>query len=79
MMQMLYDTFTKLSTVMDNKTSESKSYRSKFQGDAMKFHEWYLAMMAQSALPPWQDLYDSTFNDVVATTSNTILSSKAIC
>jgi hypothetical protein len=32
--------------------------------------------MAQPYLPPWQELYDITSNDVVDTTSNTTLNGK---
>jgi hypothetical protein len=58
---MLNDTFSKLSTVIaDSKSSETKSDYPKFIGDSKKFFAWYLAIMAQLSLSPWQELYDST-------------------
>jgi hypothetical protein len=32
--------------------------------------------MAQLSIPPWQDLYDATTNNVVETTTNTTLNGK---
>jgi hypothetical protein len=32
--------------------------------------------MAQLSLPPWQELYNSTLNDTVQVTSNTVLNGK---
>jgi hypothetical protein len=56
-----------------DKMSDVKSDWPKFLGDSKKFRAWYLAIMAQVSLPPWQELYDSTLNDVVNMTSNTVL------
>jgi hypothetical protein len=77
MMMMLNDTFSKLSTVIvDSKSVDTKSDWPKFSGDSKKFKAWYLAILAQLSLPPWQDLYDSISNDIVLTTSNTTLNGK---
>jgi hypothetical protein len=43
MMMMLTDSFTKLSTVLTDKTSESKSEWPKFSSEVKKFRSWYLA------------------------------------
>jgi hypothetical protein len=76
LMMMLMESFSKLSTVLVDKTSDMKSDWPKFSGDSKKFCVWYLAIMAQVSLPPWQELYDSTLNDVVNVTSNTALNGK---
>jgi len=69
-MLMLTDSFTKLSTVLTDKTSESKSEWPKFSGDVKKFRSWYLAILAQISLPPWQELYDPILHDVVSSSTN---------
>jgi hypothetical protein len=76
LMMMLTESFSKLSTVLVDKTSDMKSDWPKFLGDSKKFRAWYLAIMAQVSLPPWQELYDSMLNDVVNVTSNTVLKGK---
>jgi hypothetical protein len=76
MMMMLMETFSKLSPVLVDKTSDKKSDWPKFLGDPKKFRAWYLSIMAQVSLPPWQELYDSTLNEVVPVTSNTALNGK---
>jgi hypothetical protein len=76
MMLMLTETFSKLSTALVDKTSDMKSDWPKFSGDSKKFRACYLAIMAQVSLPPWQELYDPTMNDVVSTTSNAMLNGK---
>jgi hypothetical protein len=77
MMVMLNDTFSKLSTTLvENKSQESKLEWPKFLGDSKKFRFWYLAIMAQVSLPPWAELYDSVANTVVSSTQNTILNGK---
>jgi len=48
----------------------------KFSEKVKKFCPWHLLIMAQPYLPPWQELYDITSNDVVDTTSNTTLNGK---
>jgi hypothetical protein len=76
MMMMPMETFSKLSTVLVDKTSDTKSDWPKFSGDSKNFRAWYLAIMAQFSLPPWQELYDPTSNDVVSATSNATLNGK---
>jgi hypothetical protein len=76
MMMMLTESFSKLSTILVDKTSDMKSDWPKFSGDSKKFRAWYLAIMAQFSLPPWQELYDSMLNDIVQATSNTALNGK---
>jgi hypothetical protein len=76
-MVLLNDTFSKLSTALvENKTTDSKSEWPKFLGDSKKFRSWYLAIKAQLSIPPWAELYDSTMNTVISTTSNTVLNGK---
>jgi hypothetical protein len=77
MMVLLNDTFSKLSTVIgDLKGSDTKSEWPKFSGDLKKFRSWYLAIMVQLTIPPWQELYDVTTNDIVESTTNTTLNGK---
>jgi hypothetical protein len=80
MLALLNDTFSKLTTVITDsssvKSSETKSEWIKFAGDPKKFRPWYLAVMAQISIAPWQDLYDSTSNSVVKVTANTALNGK---
>jgi len=47
------------------KSSDTKSDWIKFAGDPQKFRSWYLAVMAQISIAPWQELYDSSMNSVV--------------
>ncbi len=76
-MLMLNETFLELSTVtVDNNSLDSKSDWPKFSGDSKKFRAWYLAIMAQLSPSSWQELYDSTTNDIVSATSNTALNGK---
>jgi hypothetical protein len=76
MMMMLTESFSKLSLVLVDKSTESKSDWPKFSGDSKKFRTWYLAIMAQLSLPPWQELYNSSTNDIVITTTNNALNGK---
>jgi D-ribose pyranose/furanose isomerase RbsD len=76
MLQLLNETFSKLSTVLLETKSESKTDWPKFSGETTKFRDWYLAIMAQLSLPPWNVLYDPVRNDVVSTTSHTQLNGK---
>jgi len=69
MMYMLPESFSKLSSALSEKSSELKSHWPKFSGDVKKLRPWYLAIIAQISLPPWQE-YDSTKHDIVSTTSN---------
>jgi hypothetical protein len=76
-MLMLAESFTKLSTVMvQEKSSDVKYEWPKFSGDTKLFKAWYLAILAQLSLPPWQDLYDASRKNIVKTTSNVSLNSK---
>ncbi len=91
MLTVLNDTFAKLSSVISNtstvlqdtktaisesKSSDSKTEWSKFTGDPKKFRAWYLAVMAQLSIAPWQSLYDASTNSVVTSTSNVVLNGK---
>lgn len=76
MLLMLMETFAKLSTTLSDKKDESKSDQPKFSGDQRKFRPWYMAIMSQISLSPWQELYDSTTNEPVSTTTNTQLNAK---
>ncbi len=76
MMLMLTETFAKLSNTLSDKKEETESEWPKFSGDQKKFRTWYMAIMSQISLPPWQDLYDPTTHDVVKTTTNTQLNAK---
>jgi hypothetical protein len=75
MMLMLTDSFTKLSSALMEK-SDTKSDWPKFSGDSKKFRSWYLAIMAQLSLPPWLEFYDTSKNDIILTTSNSMLNGK---
>jgi hypothetical protein len=48
----------------------------KFSGDPKKFRQWYLSVMAQLSIAPWQSLYDSSTNSVVTNTVNSALNGK---
>ena len=91
MLTVLNDTFSKLSTVIsdtssilqdtksaisESKSSEAKTEWTKFSGDPKKFRQWYLSIMAQSSIAPWQPLYDPTTNSVVTATVNSALNGK---
>jgi hypothetical protein len=77
MMVLLNDTFLKLTTVLgDSKASDTKSDWPKFLGHLKKFRSWHLAIMAQLSIPPWQELYDVTTNNIVASTTNSVLNGK---
>jgi len=91
MSAVLNDTFMKLSTVIndtstilrdtktafnESKASETKTEWVRFSGDPKKIRSWYLAIMAQLSIAPWQDLYDSTTKSVVKTMNNAALNGK---
>ncbi len=79
MLSLLNDTFSKLTTVITDssvKSPDAKSDWIKFAGDPKKFRSWYLAVMAQLSIAPWQELYDSSMNSVVKNTTNTALNGK---
>jgi hypothetical protein len=76
MLTLLNTTFSKLTTVLDTKSSESKSDWPKFSGEMKKFKSWYLAILAQMSLSPWNELYDASTNSLVLSTMNTTLNEK---
>jgi len=76
MLLMLTDSFSKLSSALTEHKQDSKSDWYKFSGDSKKFHAWYLGIMAHISLPPWSELYNSSTNDVVASTTNNNLNGK---
>jgi len=80
MMLMLTESFAKLSNVLGEKTQDSKtevkSEWPKFSGDVKKFKSWYLLIVAQLSIPPWQELYDPETNSIVKSTTNSTLNSK---
>ncbi len=53
MLQMLNDKFFKLSTVLTDSKNDSKTMWPKFSGEISKFRDWYLVIMAQILLSPW--------------------------
>jgi hypothetical protein len=75
MMYLLTELFSKLSTALLDKSSDTKSEWPK-SGDSTKFWSWYLAIIVQLSLPPWQELYDSIKHDVVSSMSNAALNGK---
>jgi hypothetical protein len=62
MMTLLTTTFSKLTTVIDSKSLDTKSEWPKFGGDMKKFKNWQLAILAQLSLSPWSELYDPSNN-----------------
>jgi hypothetical protein len=76
MLQLLNDTFSKLSTAITNTKNDTKSDWPKFSGEVSKFKDWYLAIMAQLSLPPWSSSYDPVKNDIVTSTVNSQLNGK---
>jgi len=76
MMLMMAKLFSKLSTVLAETKHESKAEWPKFSGETKKSRDWYLSIMTQVSLPPWNSLYDATTNDIVSTTMNTVLNGK---
>jgi hypothetical protein len=76
MMMMMTESFAKLSTAFAEGKIDPKAEWPKFSGDAKKFRAWYLGITSQLSLPPWLELYDSSKNDVVESTSNNTLNGK---
>jgi hypothetical protein len=76
MLQLLNDTFSKLSTAITNTKNDTKSDWPKFSGEVSKFKDWYLAIMAQLSLPPWSSSYDPVKNDIFTSTVNSQLNGK---
>jgi len=75
-LRLLTEAFSKMATAMSEKSMDSKVEWPKFSGDSRKFRSWYLAIMTQSAIAPWKELYDSSKIDVVSMTMNAILIEK---
>jgi hypothetical protein len=75
MLLMLTESFSKLSTAITDQKPDSKNEWHKLSGDPKKFRSWYLGIMENIALPQ-SELYDSRRNDVVITTTNTLLNGK---
>jgi hypothetical protein len=73
---MLTDSFFKLYSVILDKNTDTKSDWPKFSGDTKKFRAWYMSILAQLSLPSWKELYDSSTNDIVVSTSNDTLNGK---
>ncbi|MFN9980090.1 MAG: hypothetical protein ACK53Y_09265, partial [bacterium] len=74
---MLTESFSKLTTVLvENKTQDTKLYWPKFSGDAKKFRSWYLSIMALISIPPWNEFYDASRNDIVLANTNVSLNGK---
>jgi hypothetical protein len=71
MLRLLTELFSKVASVMTEKTTESKAKLPKFSGNPKKFRSWYLALMTQLSIAPWREFYDSARNDVVTFTTNT--------
>jgi len=76
MMLLLTESFSKLSSVLADKNTDSKSDWPKFGGESKKFRAWYMSIMAQLSLPSWNALYDSATNDIVLSTTNDALNGK---
>jgi hypothetical protein len=56
MMLMMAESFSKLSTVLAETKHESKAEWPKFSGETKKSRDWYLSIMTQVSLPPWNHL-----------------------
>jgi hypothetical protein len=73
---LLTESFTKMALALAEKNPDTKAEWPKFSGDPKNFPAWYLAVMTQLSIVPWHELYDSSRNDVVLTTTNTTLNEK---
>jgi len=76
MMALMVESFTNLSKALSDKSTDSKSEWPKFAGDPKKFCPWYLAIITQLSLPPWQEFYDRSTNNIVQITNNATLNGK---
>jgi len=76
MLLMLAESFTKLTSVLSDKSDLKSSDWLKFSGDQKKFRTCYLSILSQISIPPWKELYDSSKNDIVTSTSNVSLNEK---
>jgi len=61
---------------MAERSLDTKADWPKFAGDTKKFKAWYLSIVAQILLPPWNEFYDSQSNSVARTTVNQALNGK---
>jgi hypothetical protein len=76
-MLLLAESFSKLSNLMvQEKRGDVKYDRPKFSGEPKSFKAWYLAIIAQLSIHPWQELYDASKKDIVKTTTNKALNGK---
>jgi hypothetical protein len=73
---LLTESFTKMASALTEKQSDAKAESPKSPGDSKKFRSWYLAIMTQLSITPWRDLYDSSRNDIVESTTNNTLNEK---
>jgi hypothetical protein len=76
LIMMLTDNFSKLTTTLSEKKEDIKYEWPKFSGDQKKFRAWYMVIVTQISLPPWQDLYDAATNNVCLVTKNSSLNAK---
>ena len=76
MILMMTESFSKLSTAFSESKGDTKTEWPKFNGDTKKFRSWYLGVMTQLSLHPWQELYDPVTHDVVTSTQNSTLNGK---
>jgi hypothetical protein len=76
MILMMTESFSKLSTAFSESKGDTKTEWPKFNGDTKKFRSWYLGVMTQLSLHPWQELYDPVRHDVVISTQNSTLNGK---
>jgi hypothetical protein len=56
--------------------TDTKAEWPKYSGDTKRFRSWYLSVMTQISIAPWHELYDSSKNDVVLSTTNVSLNEK---
>lgn len=81
MLNLFNNTFAQLSNVINDtknvigeeKNSDSKSDGPKFSGDMKKVCHWYLGIMSHISISPWKDMYDSVSNNVIKTTTDSVL------
>jgi len=72
----LTESFSKMSAVLTDRSSDTKTDWPKFSGDTKKFKPWYLSIVAQLSLAPWNEFYDHTTNMIVTITTNQPLNAK---
>lgn len=76
LMLALTESFSKMTTIMTERSSDTKSDWPKFSGDTKKFKSWYLSIVAQLSLPPCSEFYDASTNSVVTVTAHQALNAK---